>query len=308
MIGAILLALAPAAGLIALGSWLKRRHFLPDAFWPGAERLAYFILLPALLIHSLAMADLSAVPVARLMLVIALALTLVAALLVGLRPWMRIGGPAFTSVFQGGIRFNNYVGLTVAAGLLGSPGIALAAVANATIVPIANLFCILVFARYAGGQASLWGIARSIVTNPLIAASAIGAVLQATGLGLPPGLEGMVRALGAASLPIGLLCVGAAFDLFAVRQGLRATLVASAAKFVALPLATFLICLAFDVRGPAALTAMLFQSLPTASSAYILARHLGGDAPLMAGIIALQTVVAGVAIPLALIAAMQWLG
>ena len=307
MIGAIFLALAPAAGLIALGSWLKRAQFLPDAFWPGAERLAYFILLPALLVHSLAMADLSAVPVARLMLVIALALAAVAALLVGFRPWMGIGGPAFTSVFQGGIRFNNYVGLTVAAGLLGGPGIALAAVANAAIVPIANLFCILVFAKYAGGEASLSGIVRSIVTNPLIVASAIGAALQTTGLGLPPGLEGMLRALGAASLPIGLLCVGAAFDSRAVRRSLGATLISSAAKFVALPLATFLICLAFDVRGPAALTAMLFQSLPTASSAYILARHLGGDAPLMAGITALQTVAAALAIPLALLAAMRWL-
>ena len=150
MIGAILLALAPAAGLIALGSALKRGRFMPDEFWPGAERLAYFVLLPALLIHGLATADLSQVPVARLMLAIALSLAVIAALLVALRPSMRIGGPAFTSVFQGGIRFNNYVGLTVAAGLLGGPGIALAAVANATIVPIANLFCILVFARFAG--------------------------------------------------------------------------------------------------------------------------------------------------------------
>jgi predicted permease len=86
VIGAILIALAPAAGLIALGYGLKRRRFMPDEFWPGAERLAYFILLPALLIHGLAVADLSGVPVARLMLVIALALVLVAALLVALRP------------------------------------------------------------------------------------------------------------------------------------------------------------------------------------------------------------------------------
>jgi malonate transporter and related proteins len=254
------------------------------------------------------MADLSRVPVARLMLVIALSLTGVAALLVALRPWLAIEGPAFTSVFQGGIRFNNYVGLTVAAGLLGGPGVALAAVANATIVPVANLFCILVFARYAGGRASLPGIARSIATNPLIVASALGAVLQATGIGLPPGLEGMIRALGAASLPIGLLCVGAAFDLFAVRRGLRETLVSSAVKFVALPIATLAACLALGLSGDAALIAMLFQSLPTASSAYILARHLGGDAPLMAGIIALQTVAAALAIPLALLAAMRWLG
>ena len=174
-------------------------------------------------------------------------------------------------------------------------------------MPVANLFCILVFAGYASGQASLSGIARSIATNPLIVASAIGAVLQATGIGLPPGLEGMIRALGAASLPIGLLCVGAAFDLFAVRRGLRAALVASAVKFVALPIATFAACLAFGLSGDAALVAMLFQSLPTASSAYILARHLGGDAPLMAGIIALQTVVAALAIPAALLVAMRWL-
>jgi malonate transporter and related proteins len=307
VIGAILVALAPAAALIALGYLLKRRHFLPEAFWPGAERLAYFVLLPALLIHGLATADLSQVPVARLMLVIALSLTAVAALLVASRTTMGIGGRAFTSVFQGGIRFNNYVGLTVAAGLLGGPGIALAAVANATIVPIANLFCILVFARFAEGKASLSGTVRSVLSNPLILASAIGAVLQASGLGLPPGLEGMIRALGTAALPIGLLCVGAGFDLFAVRQGLRATLIACAAKFLALPLATFLICLALGVRGEAALVAMLFQSLPTATSSYILARHLGGDAPLMAGIIALQTVVSALVIPLALIAAMRWL-
>jgi predicted permease len=60
-----------------------------------------------------------------------------------------VDGPAFTSVFQGGIRFNNYVGLTVASGLLGTPGLALAAVANAVIVPTANVLAILVFARFA---------------------------------------------------------------------------------------------------------------------------------------------------------------
>ena len=40
-------------------------------------------------------------------------------------------GADFTSVFQGGVRFNNYIGATLAAGIYGSAGIALAAVANA---------------------------------------------------------------------------------------------------------------------------------------------------------------------------------
>ena len=45
---------------------------------------------------------------------------------------------------------------------------------------------------------------------------------------------------------------------------------------------------------------MLLATLPTATSAYILARQLGGDAPLMAGIISGQTLLAMVSIPLLL--------
>jgi predicted permease len=146
------------------------------------------------------------------------------------------------------------------------------------------------------------------VTNPLILACALGALLQATGWGLPPGLGPTLRALGQASLPLGLLCVGAAFDVLALRHGAHAAAVATLAKFGLLPLATFALCLALGVTGDAASVAMLFQALPTATSAYILARHLGGDAPLMAGIVALQTLVAALAIPLALLAALTWLG
>jgi malonate transporter and related proteins len=47
----------------------------------------------------------------------------------------------------------------------------------------------------------------------------------------------------------------------------------------------------------AALVAVLFQALPTASSSYVLARQLGGDAPLMAGIITFQTVLAMLTLP-----------
>jgi len=46
--------------------------------------------------------------------------------------------------------------------------------------------------------------------------------------------------------------------------------------------------------------AILLAALPTATSSYILARQLGGDAPLMAGIISGQTLLAMVTIPLLL--------
>ena len=79
-----------------------------------------------------------------------------------------------------------------------------------------------------------------------------------------------------------------------------ASAVSSAAKFVLLPALTALACLGFGVGGVPAEVAVLFAALPTASSSYIMSRQLGGDAPLMAGITTLQTLLAALTLPLTL--------
>ena len=64
-----------------------------------------------------------------------------------------------------------------------------------------------------------------------------------------------------------------------------------------MPAATLAVASATGLEGPALAVALVFQTLPTASSAIVLARQLGGDAPLMAGIIAVQTVLAFAVLP-----------
>ncbi|NEU12149.1 AEC family transporter [Methylobacterium sp. BTF04] len=301
MTGAVVLALLPVVILIALGMVLRHRGFLAESFWPQAERLGYFVLLPCLFFHGLATAHLDSLPVGALALTLIAATVAVAALAIGLRPLMNIDGPAFTSVFQGSVRFNNYVGVTLAAGLFGAKGVALAAVCNAAIVPTVNILCVMVFARYGSGTLSGRGILKQLATNPLVVASFGGIAFQMLGLDLAPGLKPAMQALGAASLPLGLLCIGAALEFRSARQWIGPVAASSAMKFLAMPIATVAFALSTGLSGPALTVALLFQVLPTASSAYIMARQLGGDAPLMAGITALQTVLALAAIPLVLV-------
>ncbi|KAF1050911.1 MAG: hypothetical protein GAK43_02628 [Stenotrophomonas maltophilia] len=303
----LLLALLPIALLIVLGAWLRQRRFLDGAFWPQAERLGYYILLPALFIHSLATAQLDDVPVSGMILALVLSTLAVAALIVALRGRFSGDDAAFTSLFQGGVRFNNYVGVSAAAGLFGAHGIALAAVANAAIVPTVNILCVLVFARYgAAGPLPLRSVLRQLLLNPLVLACTIGISLQASGLGLPPGIDTLLKTLGQASLPLGLLCVGAALNFGSARSWLHPVGWSALAKFVLMPCATLAACHLLGLRGDAAVAAILFQALPTASSSYIMARQLGGDAPLMAGIIAGQTLLAGVALPVVVIGMAGW--
>ena len=120
-------------------------------------------------------------------------------------------------------------------------------------------------------------------------------------------IEPVLKALGQASLPLGLLCVGAALELGSVRSWVRPVAYSSLAKFVIMPLATVGACHVFGLDGKAAIAAVLFQALPTASSSYIMARQLGGDAPLMAGIVASQTLLAAVTLPLAAIVLIPWI-
>ena len=297
MTAAILLALAPVALLVALGYGLRHTGFIADAFWPQAERLCYYILLPALFMHGLSSAHLQALPVLPLAATLIAATVIVAVALVLTRRWMPVDGAAFTSVFQGAVRFNNYVGVSLAAGMFGAKGIALAAVCNAAIVPTVNLLCVLVFARYGtvrfGGKALL----RQIATNPLVVACVVGIAMQAAGLQVPALIEPAVRALGVASMPLGLLCVGAALNFSGVRSWAQPVAVSSVVKFLAMPVLTFAVGQALGLTDVALMVALLFQALPTASSSYIMARQLGGDAPLMAGITAAQTVLAAAAMP-----------
>ncbi|MAS45564.1 MAG: transporter [Rhodobacteraceae bacterium] len=317
MIGALLIALAPTALLIGLGHVLRHRTgLLPAEFWGPAEKLAYFVLLPALIVHGLAMADLSEVAIGGLVFALAGPILVTGAALTLLRRPLGIEPRAFTSVFQAGVRFNNYVGVTAALALFGPQAAALSAIAIATIVPTANVLCVLVFARYVpagtgpegGTGAGLTHALKALARNPLILACVLGITLHAFHLGLPPGIEGFARALGQAALPLGLLCVGAALDRETLGRAPRLFAIASLAKFAAMPTLTAGACLIAGLDGEVALLAVLFNALPTASSSYVMARQMGGDAPLMASLVATQTVVAALTVPLAMLAAQAIFG
>ncbi|MDX2543561.1 AEC family transporter [Streptomyces sp. WI04-05B] len=298
MITLTLKALIPVVLLTGLGFAVKRSMIRGESFWSGAESLGYRVLLPALFLHSLATADTHDLPVGALTAVLVASTVVVAALVIALRPLMRLPGDGFTSVFQGSIRFNNYIGVTIASGLYGTQGVAMAAVCNAAIVPTANVLCVLVFARFGGARLSLTGIARQLATNPLILACVAGGLLRTLNLGLPPGIEPALQSLGAASMPLGLLCIGAALRFGRARAWTGPILTSSAMKFVLMPTVTYLLARPLGLGASALLVAVLFQALPTASSSYIMARQLGGDAPMMAGITAAQTVMGIAAVPL----------
>ena len=306
----VLLALAPVFIIIVVGIWLRQAKFLDIGFWRPAEQLTYFVLFPALLVSTLGTADLGGLgEVLPMVAAIWVAILGMTTALVLLRPVTGPSGPKFSSVIQGVIRQNSYIGLATAAAFYGGDGVAAAAVALVAIVPLANVISVVVITRYASSTTpSVRGILGQLARNPLIVAVILGLALNLSGIGIPIVFDSVLRILGNAALAFGLLAVGAALDLNSLRASGRVAATTCGLKLILMPAITFAACLAFGAVGMLGFIAVMFNGLPTATNSYILARQLGGDATLMAGLITLQTALSAITLPLVLggLTAMGW--
>jgi predicted permease len=273
---------------------------LPKAFWDGADRLTYYIFLPALLVHSIATANLVDVPFGDGIFVGMLSVLLATGLLAAKRQTMGYRGPAFTSVLQGAIRPNTYIGLALAFALYDEAAPGPVAVAIIAFIPLVNIVS-------AGGLAILGKPSKEgqhrtpgirVLLNPLLIACAAGIAVNVADAGLPPVAEPLLSVLGRAALPIGLLAVGAGLVFKDLGKHPGPIALAALYKLILLPLFAVVLFNLFGIAGPTPAVVALFAAAPASVSSYILARQMGGDARLMAAIITAETLVAFVTIPL----------
>lgn len=304
----VLGALLPVFLIIALGQGLKRVLLTEDTHWIALEKLSYFVLFPALIVVSIARADLGGVAVFEVSVALLSAiLGLSAVLMVARVPISRvlsITSPSYTSLFQGSVRWNSYVALAVSGALAGPKGLAVAAVGLAVMIPVLNILSVVILARHGArampGRMALLG---PILRNPYVWSCAIGALMNEAGTVLPPVLLTFLDILGRSSLALGLLVVGAGLRISDLRRPRAATLTACVLKLLVLPAVAIGLGRALGLHGVDIMVVAIASSVPSAPNGYVLARQMGGDAPLLAEMLTVQMMLAVVTMPLALAAA-----
>ncbi|MEP9377964.1 AEC family transporter [Aquabacter sp. CN5-332] len=296
-------SLVPVALLIALGYALHRTLLRDPSHWFGMEQLTYFVLFPALLLISGIRADLSKVSFAGVVGAYAITLTLFFFSLLAIRPLLAqrlaISGPAFTSLCQGVLRWNSYIALAVGDGLFGAEGVAVMAVALVCLIPMVNVMVVWVLARYASAKPPGMGeVLRQLARNPLIWSCGLGMGINAAGIHLPAVVLEFTDMLGRASLAVGLLVVGAGLTLRNLARPQLMTWLAVVLNLLMKPACTLAIGYALGLRGLELTAIALLAAVPSSPSGYVLARQMGGDAPLLAEILTIQILVSAVTLPL----------
>ncbi|MBK18032.1 MAG: transporter [Rhodospirillaceae bacterium] len=295
---AIATTILPIFLLIVAGYVFKRTGFPGDAFWAPAEKLTYYVLLPALIIRSITESDLSTMPVGPMALTILSLGTCMIVLALIIKPILRIDGPAYTSVLQGATRINAYICFAIGDALYGPQSVALCAYFLAVMMPFINTSLVPFISAYAGSGKPNWArVPVQLIQNPIIIGCAIGWAINTLSIPMPDWLMTFLSILDRGTLPIALLCIGAGLVIVLDRSRIVAISTSVLLKLCVMPIVAIVLCHQFGITGLPLAIVVLYGGAPASPASYILARQMGGDAPLMAAILSVQTILAAITLP-----------
>lgn len=280
--------LFPSIALIALGFYLFHSQVLDEKFWNGAEKLNYYILFPALLFSSLAQADIHLGHLSNILIVIfgVMAFIIISSYCFALSKKKPV---TETGVYiQSFIRFNTYIGLSIATTLNNPEVKSILVNILAIAIPFVNVVSILSLTPK--NQLKLKHIVLSLFKNPLISSCLIGSTFNLLNIPIWSGFTSLLNTFSSSSLMLGLLCVGTAIQLQVIRSHFKTALVISLIRLLIIPLLAWITIQFFDLSHNAIVAILIFFGIPTASSAYILTKLLKGNYQLMAAVIGLQTI------------------
>ncbi|NLA89036.1 MAG: AEC family transporter [Alcaligenaceae bacterium] len=292
----ILFILLPDIILVALGWFMLNKLKFNREFFAATEKMVYFIMFPALLFRSVLSSSLSLNTASTSFLAcvfLAFSGLLLASLAKPVLKIIKISDRAANSTQQCVYRFSTYLALSIGPSVGGTEGLAVMAVFIGFTVPLVNILAVRALAAEQGGN-----ILKSIISNPLVLATVSAVVLNLLGFKLPEVADNTLLKLGQASIPLGLICIGAALKL---REGTEnAPLVAwmTVSRLVMMPIFALIISLIMGFSTLQTQMFIIFAAIPTAPAAYVLAVRMGGDARLVANIISVQTLSCLLSLPI----------
>jgi len=185
----ILSTIIPVFAIIFLGWFVRRRGFVQPQLVGPANRLVYYVAVPALIFREIAEAsfrtqfDATMLACTLLPVVVVFGLSLVAGLLAGI-PRIQLG-TFMQSSFHGNL---GYIGLAVAYYFLGTEGFVRASIIAAFLMLLQNSLAVLALQSCSAGSVvrpNFRLMARNVVGNPVILSALAGIAFSVSGTKVP---------------------------------------------------------------------------------------------------------------------------
>ena len=273
---------------------------IPPAFLAPANRLTYYLAIPAMIFRAIAKSDFFAQFDIWL-----LAGTLLPILIVYLIFWLvclisgvsvSLRGTLIDTSIHGNI---GYIGLAIVFYYLGADALATAGILAGFVMLMHNSLGVVALQVYAGNTGKQRGIRQllvKIIGNPIIATALISIGFSLSGLHTPIIIDRTLAIIGNLALPMALLLIGASLSFHIQSRKLVLIIAVSMVKLFLLPAVGFLFYNLFDLHHATYLPGLILLSAPVATVTYILASELEGDPSLAVSLISISTALSALSI------------
>lgn len=283
--------------IIALGAFARRKGFIPQTFLEPANRLVYYLAIPAMIFRAIAQSSLSTDLNLMVILITLGWLPVVFLLAMALNYMMgNKGGRSGTFIqcaFHGNL---GYIGLAVIFYYLGDKGLVKGSIIAGFVMILQNFLAVLALQLYGTPKVGGSGLKRfvnQILINPVILSALAGIGYAVLALPMPVVLDRSLKILSGLALPMALMLIGASLSFSLVRIQLKDALLSCSIKLIALPVLGWLTFQHFGLAAVEYLPALILLGAPPATLAYVFAKEMQGDSQLAVAAISVGTILSG---------------
>lgn len=285
-------ATIPIFLMMLLGMLFRKLGWMDEVFAAKMNKFVFLVPLPVLLFEQLATVDFSEVWDIKFILfcfvVTAISIT-ISTLISMLWKDRSIKGEFIQATYRSSAAL---LGIAFIQNIYGTAGMAPLMIIGS--VPLYNVMAVVVLSLFKQGnnsfdKALVKKTLKGIVTNPIIIGIVAGFVWSALKLPMPLILHKTVSSIGATATPMGLMSMGATFEMKKATSKMKPTLVAVFMKLVGfcaifLPVAAML-----GFRNEQLIAILVMLGSATTVSCFVMARNMGHEGTLSSGVIMMTT-------------------
>ena len=278
--------------MMLLGMLFRKLGWMDEVFAAKMNKFVFLVPLPVLLFEQLATVDFSEVWDIKFILFcfVVTAISITISTLISLL-WKdrSVKGEFIQATYRSSAAL---LGIAFIQNIYGTAGMAPLMIIGS--VPLYNIMAVVVLSVFKPGnnsfdKALVKKTLKGIATNPIIIGIVAGFVWSALKLPMPSILHKTVSSIGATATPMGLMSMGATFEMKKATSKMKPTLVAVFMKLVGfcaifLPMAALL-----GFRNEEMIAILVMLGSATTVSCFVMARNMGHEGTLSSGVIMMTT-------------------
>ncbi len=285
-------ATVPVFLMMVLGLVFRKLGWIDDVFASKMNKFVFLVPLPVLVFEDLATVDFSEVWNLKFVL-FCFAATLIsigiAAAVSFLWRDKSIQGEFIQASYRSSAAL---LGIAFIQNIYGDTGLAPLMIIGS--VPLYNVMAVVVLAFFRPERKrldkELWkSTLKGIVTNPIIIGIAAGILWSALKIPMPPILEKTVSNVGAVATPLGLMAMGATFDIRKAFAKVRPAAAAAVMKLVGFAAVFLPLAVMLEFRREELVAILVMLGSATTVSCFVMAKNMGHEGVLTSSVVMLTT-------------------